>query len=159
MKKNLLFVLVVALVLAAYFAGRGLAPVVTAPPGTGAPPARTAPTPTPTHEARGDDSLVRAIAMRAQDVPVTGRGVVVKLLRDDREGSPHQRILVRVAGGGTVLLAHNLELGPRVAPLAEGDRLEFAGDYVWNDKGGVVHWTHPDPQGRHRAGWIRRASP
>jgi hypothetical protein len=55
-----------------------------------------------------------------------------------------------------VLLAHNIELAPRVSPLAEGDTLEFAGDFVWNDKGGVVHWTHPDPQGHHRAGWSRR---
>ena len=104
-----------------------------------------------------DGSLARAIDSRAEEVPVTGRGQVVRLLPDDRDGSPHQRIIVRVAGGGTVLLAHNLDLAPRVFPLAEGDMLEFAGDYVWNDKGGVVHWTHPDPQGRHRAGWIRRA--
>jgi hypothetical protein len=108
--------------------------------------------------AQADDSLARAIARRAEDVPVTGRGAVVKLLADDREGSPHQRILVRVAGGGTVLIAHNLELAPRVAPLAVGDTLEFAGDFVWNEKGGVVHWTHPDPRGRHRAGWLRRAA-
>jgi hypothetical protein len=106
-----------------------------------------------------DDSLARAIASRAQDVPVTGRGEVVRLLPDDREGNPHQRILVRVAGGGTVLIAHNLELAPRVSPLAVGDQLEFAGDYVWNEKGGVVHWTHPDPHGQHRAGWVRRLGP
>jgi hypothetical protein len=103
-----------------------------------------------------DDSLRRAIDARAQDVPVEGRGVVVKLLPDDREGSPHQRILLRVDGGGTVLVAHNLDLAPRVAPLAAGDGVEFAGEYVWNEKGGVVHWTHPDPRGSHRAGWIRR---
>jgi hypothetical protein len=138
MKKNLLFVLVLALATVACDVDRG---------------------PAPGALAVEDDSLARAIAARAREVPVTGSGVVVKLLRDDREGSQHQRILVRVAGGGTVLLAHNLELGARVAPLAEGDRLEFAGDYAWNEKGGVVHWTHPDPQGRHRAGWIRRALP
>ena len=162
MKKHLLLALVIA-VAASLFAMRERSPasfepaVVTAPPGAGR-PAGSAPTQADASvaDATADDSLARAIAARAEEVPVTGRGVVVKLLRDDREGSPHQRILVRVAGGGTVLLAHNLDLGPRVQPLAEGDMLEFAGDYVWNDKGGVVHWTHPDPQGRHRAGWIRR---
>lgn len=107
-------------------------------------------------EVHDDGSLARAIANRAEDVPVTGRGEVVRLLPDDRDGSPHQRIIVRVDGGGTVLLAHNLDLAPRVSPLSEGDVLEFAGDFVWNDKGGVVHWTHPDPRGSHRAGWIRR---
>ena len=106
-------------------------------------------------QAREDGSLQRAIAARARDTLVTGRGTVVRLLRDDREGSPHQRILVRVKGGGTVLLSHNLELGQRIAPLAVGDELEFAGEFEWNDRGGVVHWTHPDPRGRHRAGWIR----
>ena len=125
-----------------------------------APPPGTAADAAPgTATSTGDDSLARAIAGRAEDVPVTGRGEVLKLLPDDRKGSPHQRILVRVAGGGTVLIAHNLDLAPRVSPLAPGDVLEFAGDYVWNDKGGVVHWTHPDPQGRHRAGWVRRAAP
>ena len=110
-----------------------------------------------TISAQDDGSLARAIAGRAEEVPITGRGQVVRLLPDDREGSPHQRIIVRVDGGGTVLLAHNLDLAPRVSPLAEGDMLEFAGDFVWNDRGGVVHWTHPDPRGRHRTGWIRHA--
>ena len=121
-----------------------------APPGVAAEASAGAATRAP------DDSLARAVADQARDVPVTGRGEVLRLLPDDREGSPHQRILLRVAGGGTVLIAHNLELAPRVSPLAVGDELEFAGDYVWNEKGGVVHWTHPDPQGRHRAGWLRR---
>jgi hypothetical protein len=106
--------------------------------------------------AEDDGSLQRAIAARADGVPVTGRGVVERLLSDDRDGSPHQRIIVRVAGGNSVLIAHNLELGARIAPLAEGDILEFAGDYAWNPKGGVVHWTHADPRGGHRAGWLRR---
>jgi hypothetical protein len=136
-----------------------------APANAGAPPSVTAPadgTPAPAGAGASevdDGSLQRAIAARADGVPVTGRGVVLKLLRDDREGSPHQRILLRVDGGGTVLIAHNLELAPRVEPLAVGDMLEFSGEYVWNEKGGVVHWTHPDPRGHHRAGWIRRVVP
>ncbi len=144
---NMRFLLVlVVVVIAAFLAGRGLQPA--------------APAAEPATPAYADDgSLRRAIDARADEVPVTGRGNVVKLLSDDTEGNPHQRILVRVAGGSTVLIAHNIALSARVAPLAVGDELEFAGDYAWNDKGGVVHWTHHDPQGRHRAGWVRRIAP
>lgn len=87
---------------------------------------------------------------------VTGSGTVIRLLRDDGNGSRHQRILLRLPSGGTLLIAHNLDLAPRVEPLHVGDRLDFHGEYVWNDKGGVVHWTHRDPGGRHEAGWLRR---
>lgn len=163
MNIRFLLVLVVAVV-AAFFAGRGLqrsAPSL-GPDASAAVQALRDAVAGPDTDAgayAGDDSLRRAIEARADEVPVTGRGTVVKLLSDDREGNPHQRILVRVTGGGTVLIAHNIALSPRVAPLAVGDELEFAGDYAWNDKGGVVHWTHHDPQGRHRTGWVRRVAP
>ncbi|HET7845787.1 MAG TPA: DUF3465 domain-containing protein [Xanthomonadales bacterium] len=118
-------------------------------------PAPREPVPKATPAARTDDSLGRAIAARASDVDVTGSGVVVKLLRDDREGSRHQRFLVDVGAERTILVAHNIDLAARVAPLAVGDRVEFAGEFEWNERGGVVHWTHPDPRGRHRAGYVR----
>ncbi|HEX2638312.1 MAG TPA: DUF3465 domain-containing protein, partial [Gemmatimonadales bacterium] len=77
-----------------------------------------------------------------------------RVLKDDVAGSPHERFLLRVDGGTSVLVAHNLALAPRV-PLAPGDSVEIRGVYEWNDKGGVIHWTHRDPDGRHEAGWIR----
>jgi hypothetical protein len=96
-----------------------------------------------------DIALVRAI--REQ-----GRGRVSKLLPDDNDGSRHQRFVLRLDDGGTVLVAHNIDVAPRVA-LAMGDEVEFRGEYVWNAKGGVVHWTHRDPRGAHVGGWLRHA--
>jgi hypothetical protein len=84
---------------------------------------------------------------------VESSGVVERLLSDDREGSPHQRFLLRLDDGRTLLFAHNLDLAPRV-PLHGGDRIRFRGQYAWNDRGGVVHWTHADPQHSSAGGWI-----
>ena len=36
-----------------------------------------------------------------------------------------------------------------------GDTVAFHGVYEWNAQGGVIHWTHHDPVGRHVAGWLK----
>ena len=84
-----------------------------------------------------------------------GEGRVTRTLSDDREGSRHQRFIVRLATGQTILIAHNIDLAPRVEGLKVGDTVEFSGEFESNPQGGVVHWTHRDPEGRHVAGWIR----
>jgi len=81
--------------------------------------------------------------------------MVTRILTDDNEGSRHQRFIVKLATGQTLLLAHNIDLASRVENLSVGDTVDFRGEYEWNDRGGVMHWTHRDPAGRHEAGWIR----
>ena len=102
------------------------------------------------------DAIAAAYERRASNVQVEAEGVVVKVLSDDNDGSRHQRFIVELASGQTVLISHNIDLAPRVSPLAAGDRVQFHGEYEWNEKGGVVHWTHHDPAGSHPGGWIRR---
>lgn len=87
---------------------------------------------------------------------VEGKGAVIKILKDDNNGSRHQRFILRLDSGQTVLVAHNIDLAPRVEMLNEDDTIIFKGEYVSNDKGGVIHWTHRDPQGRHEDGWLKR---
>src|SRR5688572_17802589 len=103
---------------------------------------------------RGDALLAELYAERRSNVWVTARGTVARLLPDDRRGSPHQRFLVELGNGQTLLVAHNLELASRV-PLAVGEAIEVRGEYEWNGRGGVLHWTHDDPDGRRGGGWIR----
>lgn len=105
----------------------------------------------------GVGSIDAAVAQHLHGVRVQGEGRVVRLLSDDTEGSPHQRFLLRLDSGTTVLVAHNTELAPRLDALQVGDTVEFSGEYLWNPKGGVVHWTHHDPSGQHAAGWLRHA--
>ncbi len=82
----------------------------------------------------------------------------MRILADDEAGSRHQRFIVRLDSGTTVLVAHAVDVAGRVSPLQVGDELSFRGEYVWNPRGGLVHWTHHDPVGRHAAGWIRRGN-
>jgi hypothetical protein len=115
------------------------------PPASGTAPALPHPGTAP--------SLAHLFQSRRSGVEIEAVGRVVRLLPDDREGARHERFLVRIEGV-SVLVAHNLDLAPRV-PLETGDSIQLRGEYEWNAKGGVIHWTHRDPDGRHDAGWIR----
>ena len=99
--------------------------------------------------------LEDAFENQRSDFQVEGQGTVIKLLPDDLEGSKHQRFIIRLSSGQTLLIAHNIDLAPRINSLQEGDSIQFYGEYEWNPEGGVIHWTHDDPAGRHIGGWIR----
>jgi len=101
-------------------------------------------------------SVERAFAARASGVQVEAEGQIDRLLEDDREGAHHQRFVLRLASGHTVLVAHNLDLAGRI-PAREGERVTVAGEYEWNPKGGVIHWTHRDARGSHPGGFIEHA--
>jgi hypothetical protein len=103
----------------------------------------------------GDEVFARAFERRTSNLQVEGQGVVQRVLPDDDDGSRHQRFTVTLASGQTLLIAHNIDLAPRVAGLRKGDVVSFAGEYEWNSQGGVIHWTHRDPRKRHPAGWIK----
>jgi hypothetical protein len=101
-----------------------------------------------------DGRIAEAYANQLSDLQVQASGTVVKVLPDDNDGSRHQRFIVKLNSGQTLLIAHNIDLAPRLENLSAGDQVEFNGEYEWNQKGGVVHWTHKDPRGNHVAGWL-----
>jgi hypothetical protein len=102
-----------------------------------------------------DRLLQRVYENRQSNIQVGGSGAVVRILPDDLQGGRHQRFVLRLSSGQTVLISHNIDLAPRVDAIREGDTVEFFGEYKWNTKGGVVHWTHHDPAGRHKGGWLK----
>jgi hypothetical protein len=104
----------------------------------------------------GERATVAAFEEGRSGLVVQTAGVVERLLPDDQKGDRHQRFILRLASGHTLLMSHNIDLAPRV-PLAPGDTAEFRGQYEWNERGGVIHWTHHDPQGDRPGGWIRHA--
>ncbi len=99
-------------------------------------------------------TIQKAYENRQSDLQVEGSGIVMRVLPDDLEGSRHQKFILRLATGQTLLVAHNIDLAPRLYGLKSGDKVAFYGEYEWNSKGGVLHWTHHDPRGIHPGGWL-----
>jgi hypothetical protein len=102
-----------------------------------------------------DQVLGRAFQQHTSNLQVEGRGVVKRILPDDNDGGRHQRFILELGSGQTLLIAHNVDVAPRIPGLRKGDKLAFRGEYDWNPKGGVIHWTHHDPGGRHPDGWLK----
>ena len=112
------------------------------------------PSPSITTPASTVDPVLAAFRAHRSDVEVETSARVVRVLRDDREGARHERFLIRVADTLTVLVAHNIDLAPRI-PLNPGDSVQVRGEYVWNTQGGVIHWTHHDTRAGREGGWVR----
>ncbi|EJL6293474.1 DUF3465 domain-containing protein [Vibrio cholerae] len=102
-----------------------------------------------------DAVLQQAYQSQQSDLQVQGFGQVVKVLPDDNDSSRHQKFILKLNSGQTLLVAHNIDLASRIPNLKIGDSVEFYGEYEWNKKGGVLHWTHKDPQNRHAHGWLK----
>lgn len=101
-----------------------------------------------------DAALKEAYETQQSNLQVQGEGQVIRILPDYNDGSRHQRFILRLGSGQTLLVAHNIDLAPRVSAIAVGDTIKFYGEYEWNNKGGVMHWTHRDPKNRHAHGWL-----
>jgi hypothetical protein len=102
-----------------------------------------------------DETLLSLFERQESGVQVRGRGVVTQILADDNEGGRHQRFILRLESGQTLLIAHNIDIAPRLDGLAAGDDVEFYGEYYYSEEGGGVHWTHSDPDGSHIAGYLK----
>ena len=101
----------------------------------------------------GSPAVEQAFAAQRSGLWLETGGRVSRVLRDDKEGARHQKFILELDDGHSVLVAHNIDLARRI-PAREGLSLTVRGRYEWNDRGGVIHWTHHDPDGREQGGWI-----
>ncbi|EEY93471.1 hypothetical protein HMPREF0026_00747 [Acinetobacter junii SH205] len=108
-------------------------------------------------EAAVDDQqkIMQAYQQQLSNIQVQSKGEVKAILADDNDGSRHQKMILKLENGLTVLVAHNIDLAPRVEGLRKGEIVEFYGEYEYSPKGGVIHWTHHDPQAKHVDGWLK----
>lgn len=102
-----------------------------------------------------DYELQHAYENQQSDVQIHGIGTVTRILPDDNKGSRHQKFILKLENRQTLLVAHNIDLAPRISGIRVGDTVEFYGEYEWNQKGGVIHWTHKDPRNHHEHGWLK----
>jgi hypothetical protein len=95
-----------------------------------------------------------AFKNRTSNIQVEQEGVIIAILPDDTSGDRHQRMIVKLGNDQTLLVTHNIDLAQRVPNPVKGKNLGFYGEYEWNSEGGVIHWTHKDPDGIHIDGWL-----
>ena len=101
------------------------------------------------------NKIAQAFKLRKSNLQVKAKGEVIRVLSDDNKGIRHQRFILRLKNNQTILIAHNIDIAAKITNLKPGDIVEFYGEYEYNAKGGVVHWTHHDPKGRHISGWLK----
>jgi hypothetical protein len=110
----------------------------------------------------GDAALVNAVnGRRGVDFVVASNLLVVEVLPDDTSGLTHQKWVVRLSNGQLVDAVYNFDNGsptddlhcPRV-PVQKGDTIGLGGQFIWTNRGGLVHWLHYDPRGQRPSGYV-----
>jgi len=107
-------------------------------------------------QAPNDPAACSAFADGRSHVEVVVDGTVTRLLGvEPGRVSPHEGFLLRLASGCNLIVrveANTDFTGP--IPLASGEHVAVKGEYEYYPLGGVIHWTHRDPRGRHEGGYI-----
>ena len=94
-----------------------------------------------------------AFANHSDQVELTVQGKITEILKDDNLGLPHQRFIMTLPSGLTLLVLNNLDRAKEL-PLEVGQSVEVKGQYRWNRHGGLLHDTHRDHRTGHLDGWI-----
>ncbi len=111
--------------------------------------------PEPAAQSQDDYTLIaQAFLSKQNGVAVQAHGIVGQLLNDDSEPPRHQRFIVRLPSGQTLLVVHNIDIAPRIDDLKSSVPIYFRGEYIFSEKGGTIHKTHHDPLKRMPGGWI-----
>jgi hypothetical protein len=107
----------------------------------------------------GNGAVYDAWRAQRSRVEVTADGSVARVLgiREGPSGT-HEGFLLHLRGsagrGLTVRVEDNVDITGRI-PLREGDDVIVKGEYVYDPRGGLIHYTHHDPRGRHPSGYVR----
>jgi hypothetical protein len=103
-----------------------------------------------------DGRICSLYAQGASHVEVLAEGTVVALMgtSSGRSGD-HEGFLLKLNKQCDLLL--RIEVNTSITgpvPLRPGESVEIKGEYDTDSTGGVIHWTHHDPEGRHVNGYL-----
>jgi hypothetical protein len=90
-------------------------------------------------------------------VEVVAGGTVTRVLGTQAgRVSPHEGFLMRLSSGCDLVVRVEANTDfTGTFELAPGDAVSIKGEYEYYALGGVIHWTHRDPRGRHDGGYIQ----
>lgn len=103
---------------------------------------------------KSDKILRKAWTQQRTEFQANFSGKIDRVLSDDTVGDKHQRFIVRLATGQTLLIAHNIDLAPRIPSPKAGMAVKGRGEYIWNAQGGILHFTHRASYPGHPDGWL-----
>ena len=78
---------------------------------------------------------------------------VVQVLPDEVSANQHQKWMVKLANGRTLLCVYNIDITQRV-PIQVGDTVSMGGQYIFTHAGGLIHWLHADPRAERPNGYV-----
>ena len=61
--------------------------------------------------------IMQAYQQQRSNIQVQAQGTIKAILPDDNQGSRHQKIILQLENGLTVLIAHNIDLAPKIEGL------------------------------------------
>ncbi len=103
-----------------------------------------------------DGAVCAAYSAARSNVEVIADGAVTRVLGvAPGRVSPHEGFLLRLASGCSLIVRVEANTDFTGSfPLVPAQRVTVKGEYEYYPLGGVVHWTHHDPRGRHEGGYI-----
>ena len=109
-----------------------------------------------TTQSPDDAAVCSAYSATRSHVEVVADGTLTRILgTQPGRVSPHEGFLLSLGSGCklVVRVEANTDFTGQI-PLSRGQHVLVKGEYEYYPLGGVIHWTHRDPRGRHQGGYI-----